>query len=406
MAALMNENNKPAAEPFMAFIRDDVTQQSLIDIVKGQGWNENRIFEGGISRAIETLREIDTPELLVIDLSDCTDPVDQITQLASTCDAGVRLVCLGTVNDVELYRALLDMGVEDYLLKPIDPEILSHAIKRVNEVIVETPNLNNDFEGDVISVIGALGGVGASSMALNMAWDLSQNKNKRVALVDLDLHFGTIALAMDLEPGKGFREALENPSRIDSLFLDRAMVKVNERLSLLACETDIATRFKFDSAALDLLIERLRQKYDLVIIDVVRSLLPDCGDILAKLGKVVVVTDLSLAGMRDGLRISNFAKSHMIEDNLLLVANRVGENKERELSAKEFEKGVEQSLSAVLPFDVKGFGRAEMEGSPLIKVAKKSKAALVMKTFFENFVDEDEKSGKTNSIWRKIFSNS
>jgi pilus assembly protein CpaE len=406
MSALMKKEHFVSSEPFMAFIRDDITTRSLGDIVKGWGWNETRIFEGGIKDAIETLRDIATPELLVIDLSDCMDPIDQISELAGICDAGVRLVCLGTINDVQLYRELLDMGVEDYLLKPIDPETLSHAIERAHEVVVQKPVVNNQAEGDVISVIGALGGVGASSFALNMAWDISQTKNKRVALVDLDLHFGTIALSMDLEPGKGFREALENPSRIDSLFLDRAMVKVNDRLSLLACETDIGTRFKFDSAALDLLIERLRQKYDLVIIDVVRSLLPECGDMLARLGKVVVVTDLSLAGMRDGLRISHFAKDHMIEDNLLLVANRVGENKERELGVKEFEKGVEQTLKCIIPFDAKGFGRAEMEGSPVLKVAEKSKAGLVLHSFFDGLIASDETKKDKRSIWRKIFTKS
>jgi len=401
MSALM-ENKKNQSEPFMAFVQDDITNRSLNAIVKGQGWNENRIFAGGIDLALQTLSEINTPELLVIDLSGCETPLDRIADLAGVCDPGVRLLCIGTFNDVQLYRDLLEMGVEDYLLKPIDPVTLSHAIERAQEVVEVETQSEPECEGDVVSLIGALGGVGASSVALNLAWDISQNKSKKVALVDLDLHFGTLALSMDLEPGKGFREALENPNRIDSLFLDRAMVKVNDTLSLLACETDLGVTCQFDSGALDLLVERLRQKYDLVVLDVTRSLLPECGDMLSKLGKVIVVTDLSLAGMRDTLRISRFAKSHMIEDNLVIMANRAGENKERELASKEFEKGIEHSLDTVVPFDAKGFGQAEMQGCALMKAASKSKAAVAMKNVFDIFDETDPELKEKPSLWRKL----
>ncbi|WP_135077226.1 AAA family ATPase [Terasakiella sp. SH-1] len=400
MSALIQQSG---TEPFMAFVQDDITTHSLGDIVSLQGWNRNRIFDGGIDLAIATLGDIHTPELLVIDLTGCQDPLGKINQLASVCEAGVRLVCLGTTNDVALYRDLLDMGVEDYLLKPIDRETLEHALQRAMEKPEENPQVEAGCEGEVISVLGALGGVGASSIALNMAWALSGRYSQKVALVDMDLHFGTIALSLDLEPGKGFREALENPSRIDSLFLERAMVKVNENLSILACETDLAMTCQFETEALDLLIERLRQKFDLVILDIPRMLLPQCGELLAGLGKMLVVSDLSLAGMRDCLRISRYAKDYMVDDNLMVLANRVGENKERELSPKEFEKGVERSLSAHLPFDAKGFAAAEMQGSPLLEVAAKSKAGQSLSPFIRSLVDHGEDVEKSPSFWRKLF---
>ncbi|SCA55714.1 putative CobQ/CobB/MinD/ParA nucleotide binding domain-containing protein [Candidatus Terasakiella magnetica] len=403
MSALMEHNDQHQQEPFMAFVQDDITTHSLNDVVSLQGWNTNRIFDGGIDLAIKTLSEIDTPQLLVIDLTGCMAPLEKIAELASVCEAGVGLVCLGTTNDVSLYRDLLDMGVEDYLLKPIDPETLAHAIERACEV-EEAPIVPEDeCEGDVVSVFGALGGVGATATALNLAWDISEREGKRVALVDMDLHFGTIALSLDLEPGKGFREALENPSRIDSLFLERAMVKVSERFSILACETDLATVCHFESEALDLLIERLRQKYDLVVLDVPRDLLPRCGDLLSRLGKMIVVSDLSLAGMRDSLRMTRYAKDHMIEDNLMVCASRAGENKERELSVKEFEKGIEKTLSCTIPYDAKGFAAAEMQGSALMKVAPKSKAAQAMESLFSNFVEKGADEVEKTSFWRKIF---
>ncbi len=394
------------SEPFMAFIQDDITRRCLGTVVDAQGWDATRIFNGGIELALETLSDIRTPQLLVIDLSATVDPLDHIAELASVCDAGVRLVCLGTVNDVALYRTLLEMGVEDYLLKPIDPQTLAHALERANEVPEEKPQQEVEAEGEVVSVIGALGGVGTTSVALNLAWQLSDDQHKKVALVDLDLHFGTVALSLDLEPGKGFREALESPSRIDSLFLDRAMVKVNENLSILASETDVGTLCQFDSDALDLLVERLRQKYDVIIIDVPRNLIPVCGDLLARLGKILMVTDLSLAGMRDTLRLSRFAKNHMIDDDIIILANRSGENKERELAPKEFEKGIDGKLGSVIPFDPKSYAKAEMQGCALMKVAKKSKAATAMNGVFTTLVKSDEDEAVKPSLLRRLLGKS
>jgi len=403
MSLVMEKNDQHLSEPYMAFVQDDITNRSLIDVVGLQGWNTNRIFEGGIDQAIEMLCELPTPQLLIIDVTSCMDPIEKISELASVCDAGVRLVCLGTMNDVTLYRNLLDMGIEDYLLKPIDPETLEHAVNRASTEKDYSPKQEEIAEGDVISIVGAIGGAGATSAAMNMAWDAAQNKSKRVALVDLDLHFGTIALSLDLEPGKGFHEALENPSRIDSLFLERAMVKVNDNFQILACETEINTMCQFGNEALDLLVERLRQKFDLVILDVPRMLLPQIGDLLARLGKFILVSDLSLAGMRDSLRMVRFAKDYMTADDLLLVANRCGENKERELSEKEFEKGVEKELNAIVPYDPKAFSAAELQATPLMKVACKSKSAKAMHGLFAKVIQTDDAESENKSFWKKMF---
>lgn len=389
-------------EPYMAFVLDDITQRSVSDLVHQKGWEVSRIFEGGIEKAIKTLQEIATPELLVIDLSDAIDPVEQILELGTVCDAGVRLICLGTTNDVTLYRALLELGVEEYLLKPIDPAALDHAVERALTVEEDKPEPEEEVNGEVMSIVGALGGVGASSIALNLAWDAAHSKGKKVALVDMDLHFGTLALSLDLEPGKGFREALENPSRIDSLFLDRAMVKLDENLHILASETDIDISTHFGSDALEMLMERLRQKFDLVIVDLPRTLLPDFGELLSHIGKLAVISDLSLAGMRDSLRISRFAKKYMEEDNLYILANRVGENKERELAQKEFEKGIECSLLSAIPFDAKAFALADMQAEPLVKAATKSKAAQSLEAFFDLYQANGEVEREKIPFWKKI----
>ena len=89
------------------------------------------------------------------------------------------------------------------------------------------------------AVIGVRGGVGASTIATSLGWLLGDAEGRSTALLDLDVHFGTGALAFDLEPGRGLTDAIENPSRIDGLFIERAMVKATDKLSVLSAEAPL-----------------------------------------------------------------------------------------------------------------------------------------------------------------------
>ena len=86
------------------------------------------------------------------------------------------------------------------------------------------------------AVIGTRGGVGASTLATSLAWLFSADDKMPTALLDLDVHFGTGALALDLEPGRGLTDAIENPGRIDGLFIERAMIRANDHLAILSAE--------------------------------------------------------------------------------------------------------------------------------------------------------------------------
>ena len=221
-----------AREPFAAFVCDDVTRAAAARAAADNGWADSQILEGGIAGALTVLPNIPTPKLLVVDLSKSNDPIAEAGNLALVCDENTRVIALGTVNDVNLYRELTELGVEDYLLKPVSVEVLATAMAH------ELPSANADDEADarqgrLVTVIGARGGVGATSVAVNTAWMMAHEQNIRVALVDLDLHFGTVALSLDVEPGRGFTEAIEAPSRIDGLFIERAMTRAAKNLFVL-----------------------------------------------------------------------------------------------------------------------------------------------------------------------------
>ena len=159
----------------------------------------------------------------MVDLSDSELPLSDINSLADVCEPGVTVVAFGQRNDCGLFRDLLQHGVADYLVKPITPALLQKAILSASEqsgVVKSSHKL-----GKLVAVTGTRGGVGSTTVATSVAWLIAHERRRRVALVDLDLQFGTVALSLDLEPSHGLREALENPNRIDGLFMDRVLVQ-------------------------------------------------------------------------------------------------------------------------------------------------------------------------------------
>ncbi len=365
--------------PFMGFATDEVTR-ALLDKVAGEhGWG-GAVREGGVAEAASTLAGLATPSLLVIDLTDADDPLADMAALAEVCDAGTRVVALGTVNDVGLFRDLMASGVQDYLLKPVSAESLAAAMARpVAPTAVEDTGGEGTGVGKVIAVVGARGGAGASTVAVNTAWLMAHEQGLRVALVDLDLYFGTAALALDLEPGCGFREALENPDRIDGLFIERAMVRAADRLFVLGAEEDLGNRFSFDPAALDRLLETLRADFDCVVVDLPRFAARSQAALLAPPAAVVVVSDPSLAGMRDTARLVAVVKATAPEAAVKVLLNRVGAAKVGELTKDDFERGAELSVDAVIPWDVKAAAASAGVGKAMAEVAARAKPVAVLR---------------------------
>jgi pilus assembly protein CpaE len=209
---------------------------------------------------------------------------------------------------------------------------------------------------------------------VSCAWTLAEKHNQPTALLDLDLHFGTVALKLDTDPGSGLSDALEQPSRIDSLFVERAMVKVSENLRILAAEAAMAQPLAVDPGAIDVLLYELRRKFAWVVVDLPRTVTPTQRVVLGAASRVVVLCERSLAGLRDTIRLQTLLREHAPQTSLLMV--EAGASGERATVAKgEFEKAVGKSLDAVLPYDAKSAGAATNAGQPLPLAAPRSPVA-------------------------------
>lgn len=367
-------------DPFTAFVCDDLTAELLKPVVSELGWAPEKINKGGLRNAVQSLSVSASPNILFVDLSESGDPLNDINALAEVCEPGTVVIAAGQVNDVRLYRDLVASGIQDYLLKPFSADQVRDTLAqaqmtiagpRVAEQATDRPHLATAF-------IGVRGGVGASSLASSVAWLFGEKAGRTTALLDLDVHFGTGALALDLEPGRGLTDAIENPSRIDGLFIERAMVKANNKLAILSAEAPINQPLMSDGQAFFQLQEEMRSAFESTVIDLPRNMLVQHPHLLHDVQTAVVVTEFTLAATRDSIRILSWMKANAPQTKVVVVANKVPAPGASEISRKDFETSIERKVDYLIPFDQKLAAQAAKLGKPLAEVGKTGKIAPML----------------------------
>lgn len=372
-AKIITDNS--ASPRLVALVGDEVTREATSRAAAQLGWGDAVVRSGGLAKAARAIEP--PPQLLLLDLAGEEEPDAAVGELARRCGPGTRIVAIGTVNDVTLFRRLAARGVADYLVKPVSSEVLCDAFRRAMRGEGEAADPNR--RARIHAFVGARGGVGASTLALGVAWVLSQEHKLQTALVDLDLHFGTLALSLDLEPGRGLRQALEHPERTDGLLLASAMVKSDEQLPILAGEELLEEMLHFQPEGAEALLGALAQDYDCLIVDLPRSLDGAARQVLASADGVVIVTDLSLAALRDAFRLSGLVKSLAGSFNPMIVANQVGALHRGEIGRAEFERGLGGPVDFAVPFDPKAARAMAVSGKTMPAAEAASKAATEMR---------------------------
>ncbi|MFM6830947.1 MAG: CpaE family protein, partial [Novosphingobium sp.] len=223
------------------------------------------------------------------------------------------------------------------------------------------------------AVIGTRGGVGASTLATSLAWLFSADEKMPTAMLDLDVHFGTGALALDLEPGRGLTDAIENPSRIDGLFIERAMIRANDHLAILSAEAPMNSPLMTDGGAFVQLEEEFRQAFEMTVIDLPRNMLINFPNLLADVNVVLVVTEMTLASARDAIRILSWLKSNAAHVQPVVIANKVQPGV-AEISKADFEASIERKINFTVPYDIKAATNAAKLGQTFADANRSSKA--------------------------------
>ncbi|KQN25631.1 pilus assembly protein CpaE [Sphingomonas sp. Leaf33] len=390
MNAPWNPARAGTRDPFVAFVCDEATAEAIRPIAGEMGWPTEKVNKGGLRNAVQTLSVSASPNILFVDLSESGDPLNDINALAEVCEPGTIVIAAGQVNDVRLYRDLVASGIQDYLLKPLHPDQLRESLSQA-QTSLNAPRKDDTAAVErphcAVAVIGARGGVGASTMATSLAWLMSSTAKRTTALLDLDVHFGTGALSLDLEPGRGLTDAIENPSRIDGLFIERAMVRASDHLAVLSAEAPINAPIITDGAAFYQLQEEMRGAFECTVVDLPRSMLVNHPHLLNDIQVAVLVTDFTLAAARDTIRILAWFKSNAPAVRVIVVANRVQQNAVLEISRKDFEGSIERKIDHAIPFDPKIASQAAKLGKSLAEAAKGQKSFAPLSLLADQIAD-------------------
>jgi pilus assembly protein CpaE len=336
----------------MAFVLDGQSETSLNSCLSLLSISNATIKRGGIARAIEYLGTERSPETIIVDISAADMPASQMHDLAELCEPGVTVIAIGDRNDIGLYRDLVRAGVSEYIVKPVTVQLLAKTLSSAPSAPEGSPISRK--VGKMVTVVGARGGVGTTTVAINLAWHLANRQNRRVLLLDLDLQNGDCALALNLKPTPGLREALTNPLRIDSVFLERTVAIHGERLFVLSAEEPLRSDADFTAEALETLVAVSRTQFHYVIADVPRIPLAPYRQAFDIADVRVIVADQTLRAVRDTVRLRDAFSAGDAAHRHLLVVNRSGEGGRQAVTLDEMAK-VKLRPNFVIPFRPKLF---------------------------------------------------
>lgn len=385
----------------MAFAADDATHSALVEFARELYLPEEDVVMGGVDAAVDKLSNMQTPEYLFVDLADSESPLEEMGKLSGVCDPGTQVVALGSVNDISLFRDMLSSGIADYLLKPVTPDRLKQAYEAAHvKPQADAAAGAVSVQADVIVTIGSRGGVGASMIATNLAWLLAHEIDKKTALIDLDPYYGNAPMALNMEPGRGLSEALEAPERIDSVFIERTMLKEHDNLMVLGAEESMQNEVALDSASVETLLEKMRENFAVVVVDTPRGNMPLIKSAMRMATHIVLISDFSVSGMRDVIRLAGLANSIAAGTRQFVVVNH-GVGGKSGVSARDFAATTALEVSCEIVSDAKGVGAALNAGTALPVAASRSPVVKALRAFCATLYkvpDEEEGGNKKGSF--------
>ena len=328
---------------------------------------------GGAPAAVEAFRHAPTPNVIVLEFkADPSSTLDALDQLATVCDAGTKVVVIGHVNDVLLYRDMMRRGVSEYLIAPLTVLDFVRACSELFTVAGADPL------GRTIAVVGAKGGVGASTIAHNVAWAVAKNLSTQTVIVDLDIAFGTAGLDFNQDPPQGVAEAIFAPDRLDANLVDRLLSKCSDNLSLLAAPAVLERTTDLTENAIDGLIDILRASVPTIVLDVPHVWTAWSRRVVSSAEEILLVATPDLASLRNTKNLFDNLRANRPNDSKpKVVLNQANMPKRPEIAAAEFAKALGTDLAAILPHDSALFGTAANNGQMIAEVQPGGKHAEV-----------------------------
>jgi pilus assembly protein CpaE len=377
-AALSPREPQPSSRhdrpSIMAFVGDSTTETAVRDGLSDVLNEALDIRRGGIRAAIAALEKMPTPRVLIIDVSGEDHPLQALSSLSEVAEPDVQVLVVGNTEDIGFYRQLMrDLGVTEYLFKPLTRDMVGRYFAPY--VAGQRPLSDTLHGGRVVSITGVRGGVGATTIACNLAWYVATVGRRHTVLLDPDLHMGTAAMLLDAKPGPGLRRALEAPERVDTLFVERSAQPVADRLHLLAGEEKPAEHAEFAPGAAKTLLEALRKRYNFVFADVPFISVSVFRDLLDLAHQRVLVMEPTLASVRDTLRLLTLPNGPAQTPGAVIVLNRLG--MPGGLTRRQIEDAIKQRVDIAIPDLPRKIESAASLGEPAAAARGAFRSAIV-----------------------------
>ena len=359
-----------------------------------------KIQMGGIKAAVEAYRTSPTPNVILIEADSRADEIlAGLDQLAEVCDAGTRVLVVGVINDVTLYRELTRRGVSDYLIAPVGTLDVVRSVCGLFSAPDAKP------VGRVIAVAGAKGGVGASTVAHNLAWAISHDLSLDSVVTDLDLPFGTAGLDFNQDPPQGIADAVFSPERIDTAFVDRLLSKCSENLSLLAAPATLERVYDFGEDAFDAIFDSLRATVPCIVLDLPHLWSGWTRRALMSADDILIVAAPDLANLRNAKSMIDILKDGRSNDHRpFYLLNQVGVPKRPEIKASDFAKALDDDPVAIIPFDPQLFGTAANNGQMIAEVAAKHATTEIFRELAQLLTGRSEVKKQKSGILTPLLS--
>src|SRR5690242_1449851 len=319
---------------------------------------------GGMAAAVEAYHNAPTPNVIVLESGGESDLIGSLDELSHVCDPGTRVIVIGSEADDVPYRELVRRGVNDYVIGPVG---VLDVVRSICSLFSASETVTS---GRVIAVVGAKGGVGASTVAHNVAWAIARNLTLDSVVIDLDMAFGTAGLDYNQDPVQSLANAVFQPDRPDSAFIDRLLAKCTDHLSLLAAPAALDRVYDLGANAFDAIFDTLRLTTPCIVLDVPHQWTAWTRRALEGADDILIVAEPDLANLRNAKNMLNVLKASRPNDQMpLFCLNQVGMPKRPEIDRRSFAKTLESQPVAAIPFDSRLFGTAANNGQMIAELS-------------------------------------
>lgn len=359
------------------------------------------INDGSIETAISIYETTPSPELVIVETSTIEDGfTDRLGVLAGNCSENTSAVVVGPVNDVYLYRKLIDMGVSDYLVRPVTKDVLIQVIAKTLIEKFGAP------ESRLIALVGAKGGVGTSTISEELARTMSAKLGEKTVVLDAAGGWSYLSVALGTEPLTNFNEIARLAVSTDDAAFRRMIFSPSDKLSVLATGADPMLDDTIGPDIYETIINRLMITYPVVIVDLSGAAASIKRMVVSRAHETVVVSTPSLPSLRAARTLMHEIKTSRGDsgDNVVLALNKVGQSPNVEVSKGDVEKALNKKAGMVLAYDEKLFSAAEAQGKALADI-KNSEAVTSAFLGFAQELMNAKQASETKVIEKSLVNN-